>query len=136
MRGARPLALAIALCACRSPVPGAGDADPSARPGDRPEASGSAPGAPAAVSGPVISTVDGAPITVDEVERVARDTGLTPREALRRLQEERVLAARASAAGHADDREIVDATRRAAVRALLAERVEGEVGPDDVAAEA
>jgi len=135
MRGARPLALAIALCACSGPASDAGDADRSALAGDRPEASASAPGEPA-VSGPVISTVDGAPITVDEVERVARETGLAPREALRRLQEERVLAARATAAGHADDREIVDASRRAAVRALLAERVEGEVGPDDVAAEA
>jgi hypothetical protein len=133
MRRGRSLALAIVISACSGAGAGDGDADRPARAGqpDRPVAERE----PAPV-GRVVSTVDGAPITVDEVELVARETGLAPRDALRRLQEERALSARATAAGLADDPEVVGAARRASVRALLASRVEGEVGPDDVAADA
>lgn len=136
MRAARSLALAIALSAGSSACGGAGtDAGDAERPGDLGAVADRAEGAPAQVGGRVVSTVDGAPITIDEVALVARETGLSPLEALRRLQEERALAARATAAGLAEDREVVGAARRAAVRALLAERVEGEVGPEDVPAE-
>lgn len=79
-------------------------------------------------AGPVVATVDGAPITLGEVEEVATATGLSPLDALRRLEEERVLAAHAEAAASAaDDDEARDAARRAAVQALLEERIEREV---------
>ncbi|AKF07889.1 peptidylprolyl isomerase [Sandaracinus amylolyticus] len=89
----------------------------------------------ARVSGTVVSTVDGAPITLEEVEEVARETGLAPQDALRRLQEERVLAAHAEAAGLGDDDEVQDAVRRASVQALLEARVEAEITPASIPAE-
>lgn len=126
MRGARGLlAIAIALAACggggRAELD-AGRASPAIEPEH------------AEVGGRVVSTVDGSPITRGEIEEVARATGLAPLDALRRLQEERVLAARADRAGLGDDREVRDAERRAAVRALLADRIEREIGEDAVPA--
>ncbi|UJR79500.1 peptidylprolyl isomerase [Sandaracinus amylolyticus] len=87
------------------------------------------------VGGTIVSTVDGAPITLAEVEEVARETGLSPQDALRRLQEERVLAAHAEAAGLGDDHEVQDAVRRASVQALLEARVEAEITPASIPAE-
>jgi hypothetical protein len=84
------------------------------------------------VGGAVVSTVHGEAITRGEVELVARETGLSPLEALRRLQEEHVLAAHAVAAGHGDAPEVEDAARRAAVQALLAARIESEITPASV----
>lgn len=91
------------------------------------------PAAPA--EGRVISTVDGAAITVEEVEEVARETGLSPLDALRRLQEERVLVAHAEAAGLGDAPEVGDAVRRASVQALLARRVEAAITPETIPAD-
>ncbi|RZO57970.1 MAG: hypothetical protein EVA89_20500, partial [Sandaracinaceae bacterium] len=45
----------------------------------------------AAVGGRVVSTVDGHPITVDQVAAAARAAGVTPEVALRRLQDEALL---------------------------------------------
>jgi parvulin-like peptidyl-prolyl isomerase len=72
----------------------------------------------AEVGGEVVSTVDGDPITVGEVERLAR-AGLSGREALRRLQAERILMAEAMRRDFRDDSNVVDVARQAQVQALL-----------------
>jgi hypothetical protein len=81
----------------------------------------------AEVGGGVVSTVNGHPITLTEVERAARAAGVPPRLALRRLQDEALLAAAAAAAGAADRPEVRRAARRAMVQALLEREVEGRV---------
>lgn len=78
----------------------------------------------AVVGGDVVSTVDGEPIRLSEVEEVVRATGLSPRLALQRLQDERVLAHVATRGGAEEPREAREAARRAAVRALLAREIE------------
>jgi parvulin-like peptidyl-prolyl isomerase len=82
-----------------------------------------------------VSTVDGEPILLSEVEEVVRATGLPPRRALQRLQDERVLAHLAEA--HLDEvpREASEAARRAAVRALLAQEIEATHTPEAVRTE-
>ena len=78
--------------------------------------------------GPIVATVNGEPIGLAEVESVARSTGLSPLEALRRLEQERVLLARVAAARAEDeDAEIENAVRRSAVQALLRDRVESPI---------
>jgi hypothetical protein len=76
------------------------------------------------VGGRVVSTVDGEPITVDDVERVAGATGLPPEAALRRLQRFRLLAREAERRGLRERPAVRAAGRRAAVQALLAREVE------------
>lgn len=118
----RAVALAVLLVACGDPT--APETSASERPLDE---------APRA--GEVVATVDGVAITRDEVEDVARRTGLTPREALTRLEEEVVLYRAATAAGideHAP--EVLDVSRRAAVQALLADRIEAPIRPETLPA--
>jgi parvulin-like peptidyl-prolyl isomerase len=78
----------------------------------------------------VVSTVDGAPITLGQVQDLARETGLAPLAALRRLQEESVLLAQAEAQGLSDAPDVRSATQRAAVRAFLRARIEGPFTPE------
>ncbi len=111
------IALALTACSGGAQVPDAGPAPHRIVPAER----------AAQLGGRVVSIVDGSPITVDEIEEVARATGLAPIDALRRLQEERVLVAHAEAAGLGDATEIDRAARRASVQALLVRRVEAEV---------
>ena len=83
--------------------------------------------------GPVVATVDGTAITVGEVEDVVRRTGLTPREALTRLEEEVVLSRAAGEAGiDRRDPEVRDVERRAAVQALLAREIEARITPASI----
>lgn len=84
------------------------------------------------VEGPVAAIVDGDPITLAEVEATVRDTGLSPREALHRLEQERALLHRAQHAALHADAEADDAVRRASVQALLRARVEDAVGDASV----
>lgn len=86
---------------------------------------------PAAVGGRVVSTVDGHPITVDQVAAAARAAGVTPEVALRRLQDEALLAAAARRAG-AGVHEGARGARQVMVQALLAEEVERRVRPDAI----
>lgn len=90
---------------------------------------------PIELQGQVVSTVDGAPITLGEVQELVRETGLTPLEAVRRLQEERVLLAHARAHGPEDVHEARAATQRAAVRAFLRERIERSITPQSFSPE-
>ncbi len=86
-----------------------------------------------AARGPVVATVDGTAITVGEVEDVVRRTGLSPREALTRLEEEVVLSRAAAEAGiDRSDPEVRDIERRAAVQALLAREIEARITPESM----
>jgi len=81
-----------------------------------------------------VSTVNGEPITVQDVQRVVRATGWAPRLALQRLQDQALLAQEARRLGYADDAEVLDAVRRGRVQALLAAGVEqAEADDEDVA---
>lgn len=125
MRARGAIVIAVGLVACGGPAPAPAPASSA------PEAP-SVAARPAEVEGPIVATVDGEPIGLPEVEDAARRTGLSPLEALHRLEQERVLARRARAAGLESDPEVRSAARRAAVQALLADRVEHAVGPSDV----
>ena len=83
--------------------------------------------------GPVVATVDGDPITLSEIEELVQATELSPREALARLENERVLAAYAEGRGYgkAADAEL----KRARVRALLASAVEVGNAPSEISSE-
>jgi hypothetical protein len=81
--------------------------------------------AEATVGGRIVSTVNGEPIAVDDVARVARETGLGAEAALRLLQDQALLAREAERRGLAAHPDVRDAARRAAVQALLAREVEG-----------
>ena len=71
-----------------------------------------------AVGGRVVSTVDGHAITVGEVEALVR-AGLSPREALRRLQAERLLMAEAERLGFGKTAAASQVATQARVQALL-----------------
>src|SRR5688500_17297584 len=79
---------------------------------DRPRPQGDA-----RLGGQVISTVDGVAITVGDVGRLAEAERITPREALRRLQDDLILAAEAERRGLGDDRRVEQDARRAEVQA-------------------
>ena len=86
----------------------------------------------AAVGGDVVATVDGVPITVSDVERVARGAHLSPREALASLEDRALLAGEAERRGYADRPEVRTAGERAMVQALLALEVEDFVTPQSI----
>lgn len=79
------------------------------------------------LSGPVVSTVDGAKIGLGEIEQVVKETGLAPKAALQRLQEERLLSARARRAGYGATGQVEREVKRAMVRELLRDAVEKKV---------
>lgn len=85
------------------------------------------------MGGEVVSTIDGHPITLTEVERAARSAGVPLRLALARLQDEMLLAHAAARAGYVEDSEIRGGGRRAMVQALL--RLEFEAEPVEVSDE-
>lgn len=78
-------------------------------------------GGSARVGGAIVSTVNGEPIALTEVEALVRDSHLSPPEALRRLQAERLLMAEAARRGVRGDREVWQVTRQALAQALLDE---------------
>ena len=90
----------------------------------------------ATVGGDVLATVDGRPVTADEVRRVASETDLDPREALVRLEERELLAGEALRAGYGDDPEVRRAAEQAMVQALLEREVERKVTPESITEEA
>ncbi len=115
------LAVTLVACGTAEPVP-----DAARRDAQR------APEAFAPVDGPVVATVDGEPITLDEVRGAALEAGISPLDALHRLEEERVLYRHALESSSLDPAEAERGARRAAVQALLHHRVEDAVGPDSV----
>lgn len=124
MRAAVAIALSIAASACSGPSAMDGEPVPEAATGAASEAR---------AEGPIVATVDGVDISLREVEDVVRRTGLSPRQALTRLEEEVVLARAAEAEGMGDDDpEVRDVERRAAVQALLAREIEERIRPETI----
>ncbi|MBX7195925.1 MAG: peptidylprolyl isomerase [Sandaracinaceae bacterium] len=133
-RGKAIVALGLGL------VSGCGPAasDPSSRaeaPVAAPDDRGSTSGPAAQVGGDVVATVDGVPITLHEVETLARTAHLTPALALERLEDELVLGGLAERTELARDPEVESAARRAAVRELLVRVVEPTITPETVSSE-
>ena len=73
----------------------------------------------ARVGGAVVSTVDGLPITVSEVQKLVSVAGLAPDVALRKLQAERLLMLEAERRNFSRGREVDWVARQARVQALL-----------------
>lgn len=80
----------------------------------------------ARLEGSIVSTVDGEPVMVDEVERMRDETGLTAREVLRRLQDRVLLMREAEARGLEGGRDGRQAARKAAVQAFLFDEIESQ----------
>ena len=112
MRRACPVVL-LALLGCDAP----------AAPADASRAGG-------ALGAGVLARVGSTSITRAEVERAARDARIPPQLALRRLEDEALLAA--AAERFESDPQVRRVTRQAAVQALLAAEVEARVGLDRV----
>jgi hypothetical protein len=85
-----------------------------------------------AAVGPVVATVNGAPVALSEVEVLVRDQGLTPREALTRLIDNRLLAQEAIARGYGELPSVRREAVRASVQALLAQTVERDTSAQAV----
>jgi hypothetical protein len=87
-----------------------------------------------ALGGQVVSTVEGYAITLADVQALAQ-AGLSPRDALARLQAERLLAIEAERRGFAKLSEVGEVARKARVQALLdAEANAVVIGDDDIRA--
>lgn len=107
--------------------------------GETPHPGGSAPGAGLSggshVGGAVVATVDGVPITLDDVRRVVASTHLAPRAALERLVSEALLASEAQRRGLGRAPGVQHATRQALAQAMLEREVEARVRPESVTAQ-
>jgi hypothetical protein len=75
----------------------------------------------------VVANVDGAPIRVNELERLVERGSLTPEQALSRLEAEALLGAEAERRGYGKDDAVAHLTRQAAVQALLEGDVEQKI---------
>jgi hypothetical protein len=82
--------------------------------------------------GPVVARVQGTPIGLEQVRELAQETGLSPREALSRLEDAVLLERRAEQLGYQRSELVQQEARRALVRALLAQAVEAAARPEDV----
>jgi len=87
------------------------------------------------VGGDVVATVHGHPITVGEIEEVARAASLAPREAAIRLEEEALLAAEASRQGYGNDHGVIRVRQQALIQAFLRREIEDAHSPASIAAE-
>jgi hypothetical protein len=85
--------------------------------------------------GAVAASVNGEPIRVSEVAAVVSASGLSPRDALSRLVDERLLAQYAESRGYGELRSVEIEVVRARVRALLEAAVEREIRPETIPAE-
>lgn len=80
--------------------------------------------------GEVVARVDGAPIGLEEVRELCERTGLSPREALTRLEDERLLTKEALRRGYQHTALSPEEAQRVLVQALLAREVEAPNGPE------
>jgi parvulin-like peptidyl-prolyl isomerase len=85
-----------------------------------------------AATGTVVATVDGVPITADEVRAVMRDRELRAEAALRALEDEALLFAEAERRGHAARPEVRQGVEQALAQALLVREVEALVPVESV----
>jgi hypothetical protein len=81
--------------------------------------------------GSVVATVNGSPIGIEDVRELVLHTGLSPREALARL-EDALLVEQAAAKRPTGDVAAARETRRVLVQVLLAHTVEQEVRPERI----
>jgi hypothetical protein len=88
-----------------------------------------------AVQEPVAARVNGEPIHVSEVAALVSASGLSARDALARLVDERLLSQHAESQGYGRLRSVEMEVARARVRALLVEAVEREIRPEGIPAE-
>ncbi len=84
----------------------------------------------ARVGGDVVSTVDGHPIMLEDVRRAVERTGVPPRVALRRLQDELLLGGAAAQHGLDEDPDVRRRARQEAVQELLRVEVEETNRPE------
>lgn len=82
--------------------------------------------------GPVVATVNGVEIGLSDVRELVDATGLSPREALRRLEDDVLLSQHAQTAGFGRSSLQGREAKRALVRALLASAVERDVRLDTI----
>lgn len=82
--------------------------------------------------GPIVARVQGTPIGLEEVRELAQATGLSPRDALSRLEDAVLLQQKAEALGYQRSGLVQREARRALVRALLEEAVEARVRPESI----
>jgi hypothetical protein len=90
-------------------------------------------GGSAHARGALVAKVDGAAIGLEQVRELCAGTGLSPREALLRLEEEQLLLAEAARRGYGRASATDQALKRALVQALLAATVES-LRPEDLSA--
>jgi hypothetical protein len=92
-------------------------------------------GGSAHARGALVAKVDGAAIGVEQVRELCASTGLPPREALLRLEEEQLLLAEAARRGYGRAPATDQALKRALVQALLLATVESMRAEDVPSAE-
>jgi hypothetical protein len=85
---------------------------------------------PAAAEAEVVATVDGAPITISEVEALAKAGGLTAEQALEQAIEDQLVLAGALAHSHPQD--LSDAFKSAAASHLITRRFEPQNQPEAI----
>lgn len=84
-----------------------------------------------ATSRRAVAVVNGATISVGDIEKVVRRSGQTPLKALALLEAERLLVEEAYRRGFDADPEVVQVGKQAAVQELLIERVERQTRVND-----
>jgi hypothetical protein len=82
--------------------------------------------------GEVVARVDGSSVGLDEVRELCERMGLTPREALSRLVDERLLAKEALRRGYQRTTLSPEETKRMLVQALLAREIEARHAPESL----
>ena len=79
----------------------------------------------------MISTVQGHPITVADVQALVQGSALTPQQALRRLQAEGLLMAEAAQRGLGDEPAVEEIARQASVQSLLQSLIDAVTVSDE-----
>jgi hypothetical protein len=82
--------------------------------------------------GPIVARVQGTAIGLEQVRELSQATGLSPRDALSRLEDAVLLQQQAEQLGHQRSELVQQEARRALVQALLARTIEAEIRPEDV----
>ncbi len=90
--------------------------------------------AKADVQGPIIARIDGEPVSLEDVQQTVDATGLSPADALARIEAETLLAEHARRSGYGKSKQDERAIEGARVRALLRVAVERGTAPHEIAA--
>jgi DNA-binding transcriptional regulator YhcF (GntR family) len=88
--------------------------------------------------GALVAKVNGGAIGLEQVRELSASTGLSPREALARLEDEQLLADEAARRGYGRSHQLDEPLKRALVQALLAQTIDAmraqDVPPSEVRA--